>query len=65
MFERFTDRARRVLVVAQEEASQFNHSFMGTVHILLSLIREEERSLPLSSLVLNEYQSFDLGSGLR
>ena len=40
MFERFTDRARRVLTLAQEEAVQLNHSFIGTEHILLGLIRE-------------------------
>ena len=40
MFERFTDRARRVLVLAQEEARLLNHSFMGTEHILLGLIHE-------------------------
>ena len=37
MFERFTDRARRVLVLAQEEARLLNHSFIGTEHILLGL----------------------------
>ena len=42
MFERFTDRARRVLVLAQEEAHQLNHSFIGTEHILLGLIHEGE-----------------------
>jgi ATP-dependent Clp protease ATP-binding subunit ClpC len=42
MFERFTDRARRVLVLAQEEARLANHSFMGTEHILLGLIGEED-----------------------
>ncbi len=42
MFERFTDRARRVLVLAQEEARLLNHSFIGTEHILLGLIHEEE-----------------------
>jgi ATP-dependent Clp protease ATP-binding subunit ClpC len=42
MFERFTDRARRVLVLAQEEARLLNHSFMGTEHILLGLIGEEK-----------------------
>jgi ATP-dependent Clp protease ATP-binding subunit ClpC len=42
MFERFTDRARRVLVLAQEEARDLNHSFIGTEHILLGLIREGE-----------------------
>ena len=40
MFERFTDRARRVLVLAQEEARLLNHSFIGTEHILLGLIGE-------------------------
>jgi Clp amino terminal domain, pathogenicity island component len=42
MFERFTDRARRVLVLAQEEARLLNHSFIGTEHLLLGLIREED-----------------------
>ncbi|HUC36622.1 MAG TPA: ATP-dependent Clp protease ATP-binding subunit [Acidimicrobiales bacterium] len=42
MFERFTDRARRVLVLAQEEARLLNHSFIGTEHILLGLIHEGE-----------------------
>jgi len=40
MFERFTDRARRVLVLAQEEARLLNHSFIGTEHLLLGLIHE-------------------------
>jgi hypothetical protein len=40
MFERSTDRARRVLVCAQEEARLLNHNFIGTEHILLGLIRE-------------------------
>jgi len=42
MFKRFTDRARRVVVMAQEEARMLNHSFIGTEHILLGLIREGE-----------------------
>jgi len=42
MFERFTDRARRVVVLAQEEARLLNHNFIGTEHLLLGLIREEE-----------------------
>ena len=42
MFERFTDRARRVMVLAQEEARMLNHSSIGTEHILLGLIREGE-----------------------
>jgi len=40
MFQRFTDRARRVLVYAQEEARNLDHSFIGTEHVLLGLIRE-------------------------
>ncbi len=42
MFERFTDRARRVLVLAQEEGRHLGHGFVGTEHLLLGLIREEE-----------------------
>ena len=42
MFERFTDRARRVLVLAQEEARLLNHGFIGTEHILLGLLREKD-----------------------
>ena len=40
MFERFTDRARRVVVLAQEEARMLHHNYIGTEHILLGLIRE-------------------------
>jgi ATP-dependent Clp protease ATP-binding subunit ClpA len=40
MFERFTDRARRVVVLAQEEARQLNHNYVGTEHILIGLIQE-------------------------
>jgi ATP-dependent Clp protease ATP-binding subunit ClpC len=42
MFERFTDQSRRVLVLAQEEALLLNHNFIGSEHILLGLIREED-----------------------
>jgi ATP-dependent Clp protease ATP-binding subunit ClpC len=42
MFERFTDRARQVVVLAQEEARMLNHNYIGTEHILLGLIREGE-----------------------
>ncbi|MFQ6121682.1 MAG: ATP-dependent Clp protease ATP-binding subunit [Dehalococcoidales bacterium] len=41
-FEKFSERARRVLTIAQEEARQLNHSYIGTEHILLGLAREEE-----------------------
>ena len=40
MFERFTDRARRVVVLAQEESRMLNHSYIGTEHILLGLVHE-------------------------
>ena len=42
MFEKFTDRARRVVVWAQEEAVQLNHNYIGTEHILLGLVHEGE-----------------------
>jgi ATP-dependent Clp protease ATP-binding subunit ClpC len=42
MFERFTDRARRVVVLAQEEARLLEHSYLGTEHILLGIVHEGE-----------------------
>jgi ATP-dependent Clp protease ATP-binding subunit ClpC len=42
MFEKFTDKARRVVVLAQEEAKMLNHNYIGTEHILLGLIHEGE-----------------------
>jgi len=42
MFERFTERARRVVVHAQEEARDLNHTYIGTEHLLLGLLREPE-----------------------
>ena len=42
MFERFTERARQVVVLAQEEARTLKHDYIGTEHILLGLLREEE-----------------------
>jgi ATP-dependent Clp protease ATP-binding subunit ClpA len=42
VFERFTDRARRVVVLAQEEARMLNHNYIGTEHVLLGLIHEGE-----------------------
>ncbi|MCL0031839.1 ATP-dependent Clp protease ATP-binding subunit [Dehalococcoidia bacterium] len=50
-FEKFSERARKVLSLAQEEAQQFNHSYIGTEHILLGLVRETEG---LAARVLNE-----------
>ena len=42
VFERFTERARRVIILAREEAGRFRHDFVGTEHILLGLIRDGE-----------------------
>src|SRR5436309_8175229 len=42
MFERFTERARQVVVLAQDEARGLKHNYIGTEHILLGLLREEE-----------------------
>ena len=42
MFERFTERARQVVVLAQEEARILKHNYIGTEHILLGLVRENE-----------------------
>jgi ATP-dependent Clp protease ATP-binding subunit ClpC len=49
-FERFTERAKRVLTLAQEEAERSHHSFIGTEHLLLGLLREHDG---LASKVLN------------
>jgi ATP-dependent Clp protease ATP-binding subunit ClpC len=61
MFERFTDRARRAVVLAQEESRFFNHSYIGTEHLLLGLLREEEgvaaRTLTSVGLTLEGVQS--------
>ena len=42
MFERFTERARQVVVLAQDESRKLRHNYIGTEHILLGLLREEE-----------------------
>ena len=42
MFNRFTERARKVILLAKEEAKRFNHDYIGTEHILLGLLREGE-----------------------
>jgi len=42
MFERFTERARRIIILAQEEAKRLNHSAVGTEHMLLGVVREGE-----------------------
>ena len=55
MFERFTDRARRVVVLSQEEARLLNHNYIGTEHILLGLIQERD------GVAAKALQSLDIG----
>nr|BFE80305.1 hypothetical protein GCM10020093_029060 [Planobispora longispora] len=54
MFERFTDRARRVVVLAQEEARRLKHDYIGTEHLLLGLIGEED------GIAARALQSFEI-----
>jgi ATP-dependent Clp protease ATP-binding subunit ClpA len=70
MFERFTDRARRVVVLAQEEARLLNHNYIGTEHILLGLIHEGEgvaaralESLGISAAVVRAKVQAIIGEG--
>ncbi|NNF56412.1 MAG: ATP-dependent Clp protease ATP-binding subunit [Acidimicrobiales bacterium] len=70
MFERFTDRARRVVVLAQEEARLLNHNYIGTEHILLGLIHEGEgvaakalESLSISLEAVREQVQDIIGQG--
>jgi hypothetical protein len=70
MFERFTDRARRVVVLAQEEARTLNHNYIGTEHILLGLIHEGEgvaakalESLGISLDAVRQQVGEDIGQG--
>lgn len=61
MFERFTDRARRVIVLAQDEARSLKHNYLGTEHILLGLIREGEgvaaKALDALGITLDEVRA--------
>ncbi|MDQ4062975.1 MAG: dihydroneopterin aldolase [Actinomycetota bacterium] len=58
MFERFTEQARKAIVLAQEEARRLNHGYVGTEHLLLGLLRQEEgvaaRALDSLGVTLNE-----------
>ena len=58
MFERFTDRARRVIVLAQQEARSLQHNYIGTEHLLLGLIREGDgvaaKALAAEGVTLNK-----------
>jgi ATP-dependent Clp protease ATP-binding subunit ClpC len=70
MFERFTDRARRVIVLAQDEARMLNHNYIGTEHLLLGLIHEGDgfaakalESLGISLDVIREQVEGIIGRG--
>jgi ATP-dependent Clp protease ATP-binding subunit ClpC len=72
MFERFTDRARRVVVLAQEEARMLNHNYIGTEHILLGLIHEGEgvaaealKNLDISLEMVRQQVEEVIGQGQR
>ena len=53
MYERFTDRARKVMQLANQEAQRFNHEYIGTEHILLGVLREGEG---VGAVVLQAYE---------
>ncbi|MYF23592.1 MAG: NDP-hexose 4-ketoreductase, partial [Chloroflexi bacterium] len=71
-FDKFTERARRVLTLAQEEAQRFNHNYIGTEHLLLGLVREGDgvaaKVLSNLGVELNKVRSaveFIIGRGER
>src|SRR6188508_3411192 len=71
-FDKFTERARKTLILAQEEAHRFNHNYIGTEHILLGLVREGDgiaaTTLAAMNLQLPEVRSaveFVIGRGER
>jgi ATP-dependent Clp protease ATP-binding subunit ClpC len=70
MFEKFTDRARRVVVLAQEEARMLNHNYIGTEHILLGLVHEDDgvaakafRNLDISGEAVRQQVEEIIGRG--
>ena len=72
MFERFTERARRVVVFAQEEARELNHTYIGTEHLLLGLMRDSDsvaahalRELDISQDAVREQVTEIIGRGKR
>src|SRR5512140_3687314 len=71
-FDKFTERARKVLTLAQEEAQRFNHNYIGTEHLLLGLVREGDgvaaKVLSNLGVELNRWRSaveFSIGRGDR
>ena len=72
MFERFTERARRVVVFAQEEARELNHNYIGTEHLLLGLMRDADsvaaqalQELEISQDAVREQVTEIIGRGKR
>ena len=63
MFERFTDRARRVVVLAQEEARVLNHNYIGTEHLFLGLFLAEPQPPPRVRDLLDESVTADVVRG--
>lgn len=63
MFERFTDRARKVMAFANQEAQRYNHEYIGTEHILLGILKEGGG---VAAIVLRNFKVFDdVGADLR
>ena len=56
-FDKFTDRARKVLTLAQAEAARFNHSYIGTEHLLLGLRARQDSDVGLPDLFRDEIRS--------
>ena len=72
MYERFTDRARKVMQLANQEAQRFNHEYIGTEHILLGLVKEgsgvaanvlKNLDVDLLEQVANRFAAHDGGEG--
>ena len=60
MYERFTDRARKVMQLANQEAQRFNHEYIGTEHILLGLVKEKDCYLQFQSDYCGQYLPWDV-----
>ena len=60
MFERFTERARKVIALANQEAQRFNHEYIGTEHLLLGLVKEGYQSTMLFNFLVKSQFFFCL-----
>ncbi len=63
MFDRFTHRLRKVVVLAQEEAHHYNHNYIGTEHLLLGLLREDSKALDITLDEVREQVESIVGYG--